>query len=58
MKEKISKVKSEVTRAYITKKKIIFQLDNDDTITSVSKQNINTVLRFFHKQMKAHCYQD
>lgn len=57
-KEKASKVKPEVTRAYITKKKIIFELDNDDTITSVSKQNINTVLRFFHKQMKAHCYQD
>ena len=31
------KVKPEVTRAYISKKKIIFELDNDDAITSVSK---------------------
>ena len=36
-KQKSSKIKPQVTRAYITKKKIIFELDNDDAITSVSK---------------------
>jgi hypothetical protein len=35
-KQKIPKVRPEVTRAYITKKKIIFEMSNDDTITSVN----------------------
>lgn len=58
IKKKSRKVKAEVTRAYITKEKIIFELDNDETITSVNASNIDTVLRFFHKQMKIHCKQN
>lgn len=37
IKQKIPKVRPEVTRAYITKKKIIFELSNDDSITSVNR---------------------